>query len=99
MGEVAERVMPDVLPRAIRTIRGKIDVRVRVNVDPTGAVSTARFDSRGPSRYFADKALQAAQKWRFKPAQVDGQDVVSVWTLRFEFRRSGTDVTPLELTP
>ena len=98
-GEVAERVMPGVSTSANRTIHGKVDVNVRVNVDAKGSVANVRFDSRGNSRYFADRALDAARKWRFKPPQVNGQPVPSVWILRFQFRRNGPDVAVTERTP
>ena len=64
---------------------------VKVNVDRSGNVEDAELDSRGPSKYFARAALQAAQDWKFKPAMVDGQGVLSTWILRFEFTRSGTN--------
>lgn len=98
-GEVAERVMPDVSANANRTIHGKVDVNVRVNVDANGSVANARFDSRGNSRYFAERALDAARKWRFKPPQRNGQPVPSVWILRFQFRRNGPEVAASEATP
>jgi TonB family protein len=98
-GSVAERAIPDVPGRASRTIRGKVDVRVRVSVDPNGVVSNATFDREGPSRYFGNIALETARKWRFKPPQVDGHPVASVWILRFDFRQTKTDVTPVEVTP
>jgi TonB family protein len=74
-------------------------VTIRVTVDPGGNVSNAAFDSPGPSKYFAKLALQAAQHWKFKPAQVDGQAVSSVWILRFQFRQTATEVTPVEASP
>lgn len=98
-GEVADRVLPDVLPSASESIEGQVNVRVRVTVDPSGNVSNAEFDSQGPSRYFSKVALQAAQHWRFKPAEVDGQPVSSVWILHFHFTRSAAEVTPVEATP
>ena len=98
-GEVAERVMPDAAASANRTIQGKVDVTVRVDVDANGAVTNARFESRGHSRYFADKALEAARKWRFKPAHQEGKPVPSAWNLRFQFRRNGPEVTARELSP
>jgi TonB family protein len=99
MGAVAERVLPDVPQSARMTIRGTVEVRVRVTVDPSGDVSNATFDSPGVSKYFANLALQAARDWRFKPAQVDGQTVTSVWILRFQFRQTATEVTPVEASP
>jgi serine/threonine protein kinase len=98
-GEVAERIMPDVLASALGTIQGKVNVQVRAVVDANGAVSKAIFDFQGPSKYFAKVAMQAAERWRFKPAQVDGRPVASVWVLQFQFRRSGTEVTPVEVLP
>ena len=98
-GAVAQRVMPDVLASANRTIQGKVEVRIRVEVDPNGQVTEARFDAQGPSRYFAAKALEAAQKWTFKPAQVEGRPVSSEWALRFEFRRSGAEVKAEQVSP
>ena len=98
-GDVAQRVMPDVPPNAQRTIRGKIDVRVRVSVGRDGAVSDAKFDAQGHSRYFAGKAMEAARQWRFKPAQADGQSVPSVWVLRFQFKKSGTDASGQQVSP
>ena len=85
MAAVVQRVLPDVPQSARMTIRGTVEVRIRVTVDPSGDVSNATFDSPGVSKYFANLALQAARDWRFKPAQVDGQTVTSVWILRFQF--------------
>ena len=90
---VTEQVMPDVLPRALASIQGKINVRVRVTVDAGGRVSDASFDSEGPSQYFAKAAMQAAQKWQFKPSQASGQATPGVWVLQFQFTREGAKVT------
>ncbi|MGA2168735.1 MAG: TonB family protein [Terracidiphilus sp.] len=98
-GAVAEQVLPDVLPSARESIRGQVNVTIRVTVDPGGDVSNATFDSPGASKYFANLALQAARSWKFKPAQVDGQAVSSVWILRFQFRQTATEVTPVEASP
>ena len=98
-GAVAQRVQPDVVASASRTIHGSVKVRVRVNVGPDGNVANATFDSEGPSRYFAKVAMQAAQQWKFKPAQVNGQPVASEWLLHFQFTRDASDVTPVETTP
>ncbi len=98
-GEVAERVSPDVSENAMRTIHGKVTVVVRVTVDRDGTVTSASFDSPGPSKYFASHALSAARNWKFKPAQVNGAAVSSVWILHFEFRREGADIKATEVTP
>lgn len=98
-GAVAKQIMPDVPERAMRSIHGKVQVGIKVSVDPAGGVSDASIASQGPSRYFANSALQAAKSWKFTPAQQNGQPVASVWVLHFEFRKSGVDVTPTEQSP
>jgi protein TonB len=98
-GEVAERVQPELLPKAVSSIHGKFEVKVRVSVDAAGTVSGAEIDSQGPSRYFANAALEAARHWKFKAAQVNGQAAASTWMLEFRFRRDGTEITPVEVAP
>jgi TonB family protein len=90
-GAVTERVMPSVPASASETIRGTVRVGVRVAVDANGNVSDATLESPGPSRYFANLALEASRRWRFKPAQGS-----SIWILNYEFRQTGTEVTPVE---
>jgi TonB family protein len=98
-GAVAQQVLPRVSPSARDTIEGKIRVRVRVEVDPSGNVTEATLESPGPSKYFARLALEAAREWKFTPAQVRGQPVASEWILRFGFRRTDTEVVPAQTAP
>ena len=91
-GSVAERALPTVSQGARNTIQGRIRVAVRVSVDTTGNVSEAKLTSPGPSRYFANQALQSARRWKFKPPQVDGRPTASAWLLKYQFGRSGTEV-------
>jgi TonB family protein len=98
-GDVAHQAMPEVLQSARNSIRGKLKVSVKVNVDRSGNVEDAELESRGPSKYFARAALAAAQDWKFKPATVDGRGVLSTWILRFEFTRGGTSVVPRQEMP
>ncbi len=98
-GVVAQQVEPDVLPSALRTISGTVKVSVRVGVDASGKVTDSGFESAGPSKYFANKALDAAQHWKFTPAQVGGQAVASAWILHFDFKQSGASVDPVETNP
>jgi protein TonB len=86
---VIQQVMPDVLPKALASIHGKVNVRVRVTVNSAGAVSDATFESEGPSQYFAKAAMQAAEKWKFKPAQA----APGKWILHFQFTTEGADVS------
>jgi TonB family protein len=85
-GLVTQQVVPDVPRSASNTIHGTIRVKVKVAVDPSGAVSSASLISPGSSQYFARLALQASRKWKF----ASSGSVLKSWTLTFEFRRSGT---------
>jgi TonB family protein len=98
-GEVLDQVLPDVSGKARATIHGKVRVSVMVHVDPSGGVSEAEFDSPGPSKFFADLAMQAARKWAFTPPEVNGKSVASEWRIRFEFTQKDTKVIPTQTTP
>jgi TonB family protein len=91
---VVREVLPKVPQSARDTIRGTVRVGIRVALDETGNVAEARFDSLGPSKYFARVAMQAAQGWKFAPPQADGPNKAKEWLLRFEFRRDSTHVIP-----
>ena len=90
-GEIIERVLPQVPAQASHTIQGRVRVNVLVHVDGSGRVAEASLESRGPSRYFAQLALQAARRWRFSPA-ADGSRRGREWILHFEFSRAGARV-------
>lgn len=94
-GAVLHQVLPDVSSHARNTIQGHVRVSVKVTVDESGNVTEATLASPGPSRYFARLATQAAQEWKFSPAQAHGQPVPSQWLLRFAFGRSSTQVVPV----
>jgi TonB family protein len=96
-GAVVKQVAPDVPSRARNTIQGKIRVSVRVAVNPAGDVTGAEFSTPGPSKYFARLAMEASRRWKFKPAESDGQPVSSEWVLRYQFTQSAINVVPEEL--
>jgi TonB family protein len=98
-GEVAHQVMPEVLKSARNSIRGTVKVSVKVNVDRLGNVEDAELESRGPSKYFARAALEAAQAWKFNAPKVAGRGVSSSWNLRFEFTRDETTVATMQEIP
>jgi TonB family protein len=98
-GAVLQQVRPEVSSGALKTIHGRVRVDVRVNVDSAGSVSTATLVSAGPSKYFAERALAAARKWKFNPPHLNQQPVESEWKLRFEFRRSGVQILPSRIKP
>lgn len=93
-GEVVRQVLPDVPRSAQNTIRGTIKVVVQVDVDSSGKVTSAKFKSRGSSRYFAERALKAAQRWEFSAPESAGQPTSSAWLLQFRFNRKSIQATP-----
>ena len=98
-GTVAHQTLPDIPAKIAGTIHGHFKVSIRVDVDPDGNVSQASIESPGPSPYFANRALHAAENWKFTPPQVDGRAAASAWVLQFQFGKSQTVVTPTEESP
>jgi TonB family protein len=98
-GKVLHQVLPDVPRKARDTIRGKVKVEVRVRVDPSGNVAGAKLDSPGPSRYFAQLALKAARRWKFRPRIVNARNVPTEWILRFQFEKAGTTAVSVREAP
>lgn len=98
-GSVVHQALPDIPTKILDTIQGHVEVGIRVAVDAKGNVSQASIESPGPSRYFANQALHAAQNWNFVPAQVDGSPAASRWLLQFSFEPSQTAVTQTEEAP
>lgn len=97
-GEVVHQVLPEISASARNTISGTIKIGVRVAVDSSGKVTSARLVSPGPSKYFARLVLQAAEQWEFSPPQVDGQPTASTWLLRFRLKRTSTQASPERLS-
>jgi len=95
-GKVLQQIAPEVSKSARNTLSGTLRVTVKLEVDSSGNVARATFITTGPSKYFSRQAMQAAQQWKFAPAQVNGKASPSTWILHFGFRRSGTEVVPEE---
>jgi TonB family protein len=85
--DVVRQVPPKISSSAQRTIRGKIKLRVRVHVDPSGNVTRADVVSAGPSKYFARLVMEAARQWKFIPSPQSGE---RRWMLHFDLTRRGT---------
>jgi TonB family protein len=98
-GKVVQQVLPDAPQKARGTIRGKVRLSVKVKVDESGNVTQATLEAPGPSQYFADRTLQAAQLWKFAPAKIDGRNVTSQWLLYFEIDPAITTVHPKQTAP
>lgn len=78
--------IPTLSHGARNSLRGEIKVVVRVTVDKSGTVVGEKLETRGPSKYFARIAADAAKKWRFVPADTAA---VRQYLLQFEFTRAG----------
>ena len=89
---VVQQVLPEVPQKARDTIQGRVTIRVRVTVDPSGKVVDAKLDSPAASQYFAKLALRAARAWKFAPAEAANE-----WILRFQFTRTATRVVPTRI--
>ena len=97
-GTVVHQVLPDVSASARNTITGTVKVNVRVEVDPSGKVTSTKLANPGPSKYFAGLAVKAAQRWEFSAPVVDGSPTASKWLLQFHFKRGSTQVSPERVT-
>jgi len=97
-GEVLHQVLPDIPQSAMNTITGTVKINARVEVDSSGKITEARLVNRGPSEYFANLVLKAAQRWEFASPEVNGQPATSTWLLRFRLRRTSIQVSPERVT-
>ncbi len=86
---VLHQVLPGVPQKALDTIRGTVKVGIIVSVNDAGFVTHAAIDSPGPSQYFANLALGAAQQWKFATSR----GVAGDWILNFDFSSSGTETS------
>jgi hypothetical protein len=81
-------------PEGIRNrIEGLVPVEVTMRIGRDGSVVSAHAPAQYDSvrSYFAQQAVAAARQWRFRPARVGQEPVVSQWTVRFRFYRSGVE--------
>ena len=74
---------------ARQAIRGEVVVRVRVNVDASGAVVAAEplAESQPIAEPLLAAATAAVKRWKFEPAQRGGQRIASETVLSFTFRK------------
>jgi TonB family protein len=87
-------VIPDVPRSARRTVRGHINVWVRVIIDQDGSVIAASTDRNGPSRYFQRLAIDSAKQWTFPPADSPSHRLMQI---RFDFSHEGTTAQAVPL--
>jgi TonB family protein len=87
---VSRRVIPDVPSAALQSIRGHVDVGVRVTVDAAGNVTDAALESPSRSNYFNRVAVDTARQWKFA-AMPSEATAAGSWSVHFEFRQDGID--------
>jgi TonB family protein len=98
-GEVLDQILPRPSSGALASVQGTVRVVVRVNVDAAGNVSQANLENAGPSKYFAEKSLEAARGWVFLSPAEEGHSVPSEWQIRFEFSPRGINAYPKQVRP
>lgn len=77
---------PPEYPRAALRNRESGTVLVRVAVDAAGMPSDVTLEKNSGSRDLDRAALEAVRKWRFQPAQRDGQAVAGSLVIPIEFK-------------
>jgi TonB family protein len=98
-GEVLDRVLPNISQKARDTIRGTVRVSVHLRVDASGTVDSAELEAPASSKFFADKAIDAAKLWQFTAPEVSGRPVESEWVVQFEFTPNATNASPEQVLP
>ncbi len=86
--DVLTRALPEIPAKARNTIRGKVNVNVKVSVDEAGNVRDAVLEPPRSSAYLSNLTRQAALQWKFQPAGAAQQ-----WMLRFQLFRDETKVS------
>jgi serine/threonine protein kinase len=90
---VVKQVLPPISAGARNTVTGRVRVAIRARVNSEGKVIQTSFDSHGPSDYFARKAKEAAEQWKFAPGVGE-----TVWQVRFGFGRKDTQAGATRLS-
>jgi TonB family protein len=83
------QVTPRLEP-AIRSILvNDVEVEVKVQIDASGRVVRAEALQKltGLYEHIERAAVDAAERWRFQPATINGKNVPSVQTIKFLFRK------------
>jgi len=85
----AMRQFAPILSDSVRqAIKGEVVVRVRVNVDASGAVVGAEpVADQAVAEPLLTAATIAVKRWKFEPAQRGGQRIASETVLSFTFRK------------
>jgi hypothetical protein len=82
--------LPDVPQGVLESIRGHINIGVRVIVEPGGSVFAALEDRTSASKRLQRLAIDAAKEWAFPPAVTPSRRLMQI---QFDFSRDGTTAT------
>jgi TonB family protein len=82
------QVVPDTTPLPSAVLASSPQVKVLVEIDKDGHVTSAQVvgDSRNLDEALMNAALLAAKYWTFEPATLGGRSVASEHTILFRFR-------------
>jgi protein TonB len=84
--ELVERATPKFPPRAKRLDVYEGMVLIEFTIDRNGAVRNPKVAQAKPSNVFEETALNAIQKFRFRPKLVDNVPVESRSRFTFRFK-------------
>jgi TonB family protein len=96
---IVSQPLPEITDQARNTIHGKVKFNIKAEVSPSGAVTDAKIETAGASKYFGERALAAVRQWKFEPVSVNGSQVGQRWRVHFEFLKTGTKVQPQRIAP
>lgn len=77
-----QRTLP-VYPAIAREVRTAGPVRLMAHIDENGVLKSVKVVSGNP--ILARAAIDAVQKWKFKPAHLNGQAVASDMNITLSF--------------
>jgi hypothetical protein len=84
------QVQPVISPGMRAMLTGEVHVNVRVNLDETGRIISAKAEDLDGSTvvFFVAPALKAARHWKFQPARLGSRNVPADVILQFKFTSS-----------
>ncbi len=86
---VISQITPRLEPAIRSVLVNDVEVEVRLHIDASGRVIRADPIQKltGLYQHIERAAVNAAERWRFQPATIDGKKVPSVQTIKFLFRK------------
>jgi protein TonB len=86
---VISQITPRLEPAIRSVLVNDVEVEVTLHIDASGRVVRADPVQRltGLYQHIERAAVNAAERWRFQPATIDGKTVPSVQTIKFLFRK------------